>query len=99
MKIEKTLFIQSRTMTGFHNDDQDIIINSNERESGSLFTFVTLGTTKVSVEVDDSNLHARIVNAQIDVLQRARIKILADSQVKANNLNEQIKTLQALECK
>ena len=98
-KIKKMLFIQSRACNRFPDDELEIIFGEFDYKSDEFYTYVTLGTTEVEVEIDDATLKARMVNAQIDALQSAKIKILADSQVKANNIAEQIQKLQALECK
>lgn len=97
--IKKTLFIQARTWNIFPDDEMEICIYEGELESCETFTYLTLGTTEVEIEIDDSNLQARMVNAKIESLQQAKLKILADSQVKANNIEEQISKLQAIESK
>lgn len=78
----------------FSGEEYGISLTSYDPTTGSnSLGYIVLGTTEVTVDIPECNP----VQAEIEAIEQARDKILADAQLQATQLNERIQRLLCIE--
>lgn len=93
------LYVQYRSFTGETSSIDGMIITNEKKESNDTFTYVDIGECETEFSFIAEDLHSKIAAEKIRTLEQYKKEFMAESQVKINNLDEQIAKIKCLEAK
>jgi len=96
MKIEKTLYIQA--VKWEHYIEFKIEVTDRKQETSDYKIVVDVAETSFSIDLPDFD-NSKFTLAHISQLQEVKLKVLAENQIRLQNVDDQIASLQAIENK
>ena len=95
MKTTKTLKAYVQAVKWSWADDFQIMVVPDFWDNDDTKSVKQLGQVDIDFEIDESEIDFRSV--EIENLTAQKVKLLADTEVKAKSIEERIQSLQALE--
>ena len=95
MKTTKTLKAYVQAVKWSWADDFQIMVAPDFWDNDDTKSVKQLGQVDIDFEIDESEIDFRSV--EIENLTAQKVKLLADTEVKAKSIEERIQSLQALE--
>ena len=96
MKIKKTLYIQAVKWT--FDSEFTIDVNSAELTTDNNCVYVTIAAHELNIDVPEFN-DTKFALAEIEQLQKMRVEVLANNEVRLQTIDKKIADLQYIENK
>jgi hypothetical protein len=95
LSLTKKMFIVASRHYTNKEEYELSLVSYNPQDGTNSMGYILIGETEVTVDVPQIN----VINAEIEAIKKARDELLAEAQLKANNLNHRIEQLLAIEYK